>query len=125
MTSSPQPIKRPTPWWKNWHIMYFPMIALISAVNVGIPWVRALTITVPSQSESKVTVGLYKSGPVKGYYGWPIVITQDDGASLILSCAAPDAKWQSSNCFKDQLQHNGSRVKVFWSEQPAVYRRVS
>jgi hypothetical protein len=94
---------------------------MMMAVTIGIPWLRTKAIQVPSQSESQVTVGIYNSKTIKGFYGFPIAVTQDNASIVIFSCAFPDPKWSYATCFGKQDLHNGARVKVFWSEQPAGF----
>lgn len=109
------------PWWKSPKFLYWVALFTISVVYVGVPWTRLMMIKVPNQVESNVVVGSYSAKSLYGYSGLPIAITQDSGAILILSCAAPDSKRGNATCFRNQESHNGTRVKVFWTEQPAGY----
>lgn len=115
------PAKKLKPWWKSHRFLYIAGSLVMMAIAVGIPWIRTQAIKVPSQSESQVTVGIYNSKPIKGFYGLPIAVTQDNGSVVIFSCAFPDPKWSYATCFAKQELHNGAQVKVFWSEQPAGF----
>jgi hypothetical protein len=115
------PQAKPNPWWTSYRFHYLFVIIVGGAGYCGIPWFRSLALHVPSQTESTVTEGTFKSGPVKGRHGFPIFVTPADGSTLTFSCSVPDPKSSSATCFRNQETHNGSQVKVFWSEQPAGF----
>lgn len=108
--------------WRSHRVLYFLGIFAMGILYSGIPWIRISSISVPTQSESNVAVGIFTAKLTAGHGGLPLTITKEDGSTIVFSCAAPDLKLGNATCFRNQEMHNGALVKVYWSEQPTGYR---